>query len=237
MEDFNLLDYGVQPCPDIDELLRLAHRGSRTDTPPKKKIPRHRRGETFIKGPIPYAWITSACRLPGSGLAVTMIYLFLDGRFRCPSQWGLEQLAKELHLAERSVRRGLHAAEKVGLLSVIRKPGCKPEVSPSFPADPDPNPASLPLYGPIPWSWWLSASYLSGRALQVAALCWSIAGWERSAEFELASDTWPDFGLTQSSAFRGLATLEAAKLVAVGRRRGKSSRVTILESPTTRSES
>jgi hypothetical protein len=56
-----------------------------------------------------------------------------------------------------------------------------------------------------------------------------LAGWNRSAEFELALDDWAEFGLTRFSASRGLIELERAELVSVGRMPGRSPVVTILE--------
>jgi hypothetical protein len=56
-----------------------------------------------------------------------------------------------------------------------------------------------------------------------------LAGWNRSAEFELALNLWPEFGLSRFSASRGLDTLERAGLVSVARRPGLSPIVTILD--------
>ena len=52
------------------------------DSPGPIRPPRHRPGDPFIKGPIPYSWIASASRLPGAGLHVAMSYRFYRGRFR-----------------------------------------------------------------------------------------------------------------------------------------------------------
>jgi hypothetical protein len=94
---------------------------------------------------------------------------------------------------------------------------------------PEAGPTQRPLYGPIPWSWWLPASRLPGRSLQVGAVCWLLAGWERSAEFELALNDWAEFGLSRFSDSRGLDTLDGARLVSTVRRPGRSPVVTILD--------
>ena len=91
------------------------------------------------------------------------------------------------------------------------------------------GPERRPLYGPIPWSWWLPASRLPGKTLQVASVCWLLAGWNRSAEFELALHDRAEFGLSRFSASRGLDELERAGLVSVGRIPGRSPSVTILD--------
>jgi hypothetical protein len=191
--------------------------------------PRHRPGEPFIKGPIPFAWISAACRLPGAGLSVAMTYRFHAGRFRFRygRRWDLSAIARGLRISEDSTRRGLHAAELAGLLAASREPGCKLMVS--VLDLPGAGPDRRPLYGPIPWTWWLPASRLAGKALQVGAISWLLAGWERSAEFELALGGWAEFGLSRFSASRGLDTLQRAELVSVVRRPGRSLVVTILD--------
>jgi hypothetical protein len=205
---------------------------------PAKRVGNSRDSETasaasprdpFIKGPIPYPWIASACRLPGAGLRVAMASRFLCRRFRSENRWGRDAIAGGLRISTRSARRGFHAAELAGLLAVEREPGCKLAVSVLDLPEPEAGPKCRPLYGPIPWSWWLLASRLPGRSLQVASVCWLLAGWSRSADFELALDSWADFGLSRFSASRGLDELERAGLVTVGRRPGRPSAVTILE--------
>ncbi len=76
----------------------------------RRRPPRHRPGDPFIKGPIPYAWIASACRLPGAGLHVAMSYRFYLSRFRFKRRgrrWGLSDVANGLRISDDSARRGL----------------------------------------------------------------------------------------------------------------------------------
>jgi hypothetical protein len=115
------------------------------------------------------------------------------------------------------------------LLAVEREPGCKLAVSVLDLPEPEAGPERRPLYGPIPWSWWLPASRLPGRSLQVGAVCWLLAGWIQWAEFELALESWAEFGLSRFSAWRGLDTLERVGLVSVARRPGRSPIVAILD--------
>jgi len=161
-----------------------------------------------------------------------MSYRFYQGRFRFKRRgcrWGLPDVAKGLRISDDSARRGLHAAELAGLLAVEREPGCKLAVSVLDLPEPEVGPKRRPLYGPIPWAWWLPASRLPGKSLQVGAVCWLLAGWERSAGFELALDGWVDLGLSRFSASRGLDELERAELVSVGRTPGRSPVVTVLD--------
>jgi DNA-binding transcriptional ArsR family regulator len=60
----------------------------------------------------------------------------------------------------------------------------------------------------------------------------AMAGWRRSADFELALDGWAEFGLSRFSASRGLDALERAGLVSVDRRPGRSPDVTIVDADT-----
>jgi hypothetical protein len=62
-----------------------------------------------------------------------------------------------------------------------------------------------------------SCSRLPGSSLQGASVSWLLAGWTRSADFELALDGCSEFGLSRFSAYRGLDELALARLVSVGR--------------------
>jgi hypothetical protein len=198
---------------------------------PRKRPFRHRRGEPFIKGPISYSWLTIACRLPGSGFHVAMLCWFTFHRFRLRhgQRRGKGDMALGLRVSERSVRRGLHAAELAGLLAVEREPGCKLTVAILDLAEPKSGSERRPLYGPIPWSWWHPASQLPGKALHTGAICWLLAGWERLAMFELPVREWSDFGLSRFAISRGLEELEWAGLVCVARSSKRSPVVMIQE--------
>jgi hypothetical protein len=193
-----------------------------------KALPRHRPRESFIKGPIPYYWFLTACRLPGPGLHVAMSYWFYQRRFRYEhrgNRWSVAETARGLQVSMDTVRRALHSAELAGLLVVERAPGCKLVVSTRD--VPEPEPKCWPLYGPIPWDWWVAAARRPGRALHVGMICWLLVGWKRSAEVVLVLNRWAEFGLTRFSVMRGLAALETAGLVSVVRSVGTSPIVTM----------
>ena len=195
----------------------------------RRRPPRHRSGDPFIKGPIPYAWIASASRLPGSGLHVAMACRFLCGRFRGPNRWGLDAIAKRVAdlrpigptrppcgRAGRVAGRGTGAGLQAGRFR-LGSPGAGGQVGASAVVRADPLELVAPgLSAPreVSPSW--------GRLLV-------LAGWERSADFELALEGWADFGLSRFSASRGLDELERAKLVSVGRTPGRSPIVSILD--------
>lgn len=219
------------PDPWDVERLRLPDHLIGDRTTRRERPPRHRAGETFIKGPIPFAWIAEACHLPGSGLAVAIVARFLRGRYRHRLGWGHAEIGARLGLSPRSVRRALVEAERAGLLEVERLPGRKPRIAITTPPPrPDhPTRRHAPLRGPIPWAWWHRASHLPAPALRVAIVCWWIAGRERSAEIVLDLGAWSALNLSQPAASRGLVALESAGLVSVARRPGLSPVVTILE--------
>jgi hypothetical protein len=212
---------------DLDRLRLPAERVGILET--RRRPPRHLPGDPFIKGPVSHASIASACRLPGSGLQVAMAYRFLCCRFRWENRWAFDAVADGLRITSPSAGRGINSAELAGLLAVEREPGCKVVVSIlEFRVS-----ERRPLYGPIPWRWWLPASLLPGRSPQVASVCWLSAGRSRSADFELALDGWAEFGLSRFSASRALVELERAGLVSVGRTPGGSPVVTILDATAT----
>jgi hypothetical protein len=159
-----------------------------------------------------------------------MVFRFLCCRFGRENRWGLDVIARELRISQDSARRGLHAAELAGLLSAVREPGCKLSVSVSDLAEPEAGPATRPLYGPIPWAWWLPASFLPAKSLQVASVCWLLAGWERSEEFVVRSGEWAELGLSRFAVSRGLDHLDEAGLISVSKRSGRTPIVTLRDS-------
>jgi hypothetical protein len=189
------------------------------------ELPRHGPRETFIRGPIPYRWLAEASRLPGSGFALAMGVWYLARRFRRDPRASVPDLAALLGLGRTTTKTALRAAAAAGLIMVHRDPGRKLVLLlREIPAG---SPGPKPLQGPIPWNWWASASRLSGSSLQVGAVCWLLAGWHRSAEFELGLSEWGELGLTRFSAGRGLECLGRAGLVAILHRPGCRPMVTL----------
>ena len=191
--------------------------------------PRHRPGETFLRGPIPFEWMAKACRLPGHGLHVASTVLYLCRRFRKPNRWGLARIGEALGISNDSAQRGLHAAEEAGLISAVREPGCKIVLTVCDLPNHKDYARSRPLYGPIPWLWWSSAARLPGKSLHVGAACWLSAGWLKSGEFELGLSDWSELGLSRFSAGRGLECLAEANLVKVSHRSGQRPLVRLLD--------
>jgi DNA-binding transcriptional ArsR family regulator len=187
--------------------------------------PRPAEGEPFIRGPIPFAWVSLAARLPGSCLIVAMAARYLRGRYPHKPAWSVAEIGWRAGLEEWAARQALQALSEAGLISLTRKPGRKPALA--ILELEEAESWRPPLWGPIPWRWWRAASQLPGKAPHVALACWLLAGRERSARFEL-DPAWPELGLTQSSTYRGLEALTEAGLAEVNRSRGRPPIVTLL---------
>src|SRR5262245_2916755 len=93
-----------------------------------RKPPRHRKGQWFLRGPVPWDWVVVAQRLPGEALALGLCLWREVGRCRrrtvtlCLRRPGLP-------LGLQPARRALRCLEAAGLVSVIRKPGKGLEVT------------------------------------------------------------------------------------------------------------
>jgi len=114
--------------PFEPELLKLpdAMKGPTIDM---KRLPRHKPGEKFLKGPIPWDWLTHAAKLPGKALCVATALWFLAGvkGKRTVALSGI--VLKDLGVKRNAAYRGLAALERAGLVSAIRHLGRSPIVT------------------------------------------------------------------------------------------------------------
>jgi hypothetical protein len=95
---------------------------TRATPPPPRKSSRHRPGEWFLRGPVPWPWLEIAARLPGRALAVALCLWREAGRqHRSTIKLCLRRVG--LGVSEQSARRGLRALESAGLVTVERLPG------------------------------------------------------------------------------------------------------------------
>ncbi len=95
----------------------------------KKSLPRHKPGEKFLKGPIPWAWLIAAGNLPGKALHIASVIWFLAGMKNKPTISLSGALLKDLGVKRNAAYRGLNALEGAGLVSVIRHAGRRPLVT------------------------------------------------------------------------------------------------------------
>ena len=94
-----------------------------------KRLPRHKAGEWFLKGPIPGGWLHRAAELPGRALHVALAVWYLAGlekSQRVKVTWGVFD---RFGVSPDAGRRGLAALEQDGLVLVKRSPGRCPVVT------------------------------------------------------------------------------------------------------------
>ena len=110
---------------------RLALPTSKAIPNPKTNTnpPRHKPGERFLKGPIPWTWLVKAAHQPGKALHVAIVLWFLVGvkKTRTVALSGSD--LRGLGVGRHSTYRGLAALEQERLVSVERHPGRNPMVT------------------------------------------------------------------------------------------------------------
>jgi hypothetical protein len=118
---------------DVDRLRLRSGRERVRPLPP----PKPRKGERFIKGPIPLIWLEAAARLPGKSLHAGVALWYAAGLVRSASvplsnisgvRFGLDRNAKY---------RALAWLENAGLIAVVRKLGRAPVVTILHPEPPE----------------------------------------------------------------------------------------------------
>ena len=129
MPSSDTLDADALRAPEVD-LDALRKR-------PSRKPPRHRPGEAFLKGPIPWPWLRRALTLPGKALHVALLLWKEAGcrrnravRFRLAG-------TAEQGIHPDTAKRGLRALAAAGLVSIRHHPGQALEVT-LLETDPEP---------------------------------------------------------------------------------------------------
>ena len=94
-----------------------------------RKPPRHRQGEKFLKGPIPWEWLAEAANQPGRAIhvGIALWHLSFIKSDRTVALSG--KLLNELGVDRSAGYRALIALEKTGLVSVQRHIGKNPVVT------------------------------------------------------------------------------------------------------------
>lgn len=114
---------------DLERFRLSQHPAGMAQEQPSLRPPRHKPGERFLKGPIPWNWLTKAAQQPGRALHVGICLWHLASmkdtrtvRFSTAQMlaMGIDRHAKA---------RGLQALERAGLVSVIRHTGRLPLVT------------------------------------------------------------------------------------------------------------
>jgi hypothetical protein len=96
---------------------------------PKAKPPRPAPGEKFLKGPIPWSWLSNGSSLKGHALHVGIALWFLAGIKRSQSVALSNSVLQDLGVSRYSGYRALQSLESAGLISVDRHTGRNPVVT------------------------------------------------------------------------------------------------------------
>ena len=97
--------------------------------PASTRPPRHRAGEKFLKGPIPWSWLAAAAHQPGKALQVAIVLWFLSGVKRARTIALSGAVLRGIGVNRHAGYRALAALEEAGLVSVVRHPGRNPVVT------------------------------------------------------------------------------------------------------------
>jgi len=92
-------------------------------------IPRHERGERFVRGPVPYEWLRVALSVGGKAGNLSWAMWWLAGMERTNPIKLTRRVLSDFNISPRSARRLLIAFERAGLVEVDRKRGRGPIVA------------------------------------------------------------------------------------------------------------
>ncbi len=101
------------PGPDLAALRDAAH----------GRPPRHRPGDRFLRGPVPWDWLRRAAALPGKALAAGLLLWLEAGCARSRTVRFSKARSADLGCHPHTVRRGLRQLEGARLVSVERLAG------------------------------------------------------------------------------------------------------------------
>ncbi len=96
-----------------------------TTLKPEAKIPSDR----FLKGPIPWSWISAAAALPSRTLLVGLCLWRLVGAMKSDTIFFGNSDLRQLGIDRATKSRALRALESAGLVKVTRQPGRFPKVT------------------------------------------------------------------------------------------------------------
>lgn len=127
-QPYNLIIYIIRKALTIMNLIdlnRLAFKSSSfvPGAEEKQMPPKHGKGEKFLKGPIPWTWLSKAAQQSGKALHVAIIIWFLAGINKSRTIKLSNKILREFGVKRHSGYRGLKALESVQLISVKRHRG------------------------------------------------------------------------------------------------------------------
>lgn len=95
----------------------------------KLKIPRHKIGEKFLKGPIPFNWLCKAAQLPGKSFHVAIVIWFLVGLNKSSTVKLNQSVLTKFGVTRHSKYRALDWLSDAGLIAVEEAKGKNPLVT------------------------------------------------------------------------------------------------------------
>jgi DNA-binding transcriptional ArsR family regulator len=95
---------------------------------PSKPV-RFGRGQRFLRGPIPWDWLSVAARLPGKALQVGLAVWHLSGLKNAMTVELSRVPLESLGVTRQAAYRGLKALENAGLIKAGRRSGRKTRVT------------------------------------------------------------------------------------------------------------
>jgi hypothetical protein len=95
----------------------------------RARPPRHLKGEGFLKGPVPLAWLEAAARLPGRSLHAGLALWYAAGLMRSATVPLSNISGVRFGLDRNSKYRAIAWLEGAGLVKVERKLGRAPVVT------------------------------------------------------------------------------------------------------------
>jgi hypothetical protein len=108
--------------------LRISKASNRT-TLDIKQLPHHKPGEKFLKGPIPWNWLSKAAKQPGKALHVAIAIWLIAGIKNNRNIDLSYNVLEEMGVDRHATYLGLTALEEAGLISVIHNNGSCPAVT------------------------------------------------------------------------------------------------------------
>jgi hypothetical protein len=134
--DLNLFQASPE---DVAELYRKRSQSkvtsAKSETPlrepvkAKVDLPRHRKGQAFIKGPIPFEWMRIASRCGGRGTDVGLLLWYAAGWQRKNPVKLTASISKQLGVHPKTVKRVLVKMEQCGLIEAEFHRGRSPLVT------------------------------------------------------------------------------------------------------------
>ena len=110
------------------EKFRLSSVGLHVGSEMKSPL-RQRQVGKFLRGPIPWGWLSAAAQLPGRALHVGTAIWFLRYLHKSETIKLSAKVLRDLGVTRQSGYRNLRALEAAGLVSCVRAPGRCPVVT------------------------------------------------------------------------------------------------------------